>query len=73
MSSPLGEGGGVLPYISLMGMYRPIGVKMGIDFSHFKFGLESDMVFKGTTVVCERIYRFNSKRLRNKEKYATSK
>ena len=44
---------------------------MGIDFSHF--GLESDMVFKGTTVVCERIYRFNSKRLRNKEKYATSK
>ena len=26
-----------------------------------------------TTIVCERIYRFNSERLRKKEKYATSK
>ena len=30
------------------------------------------MVFKGTTGVYERIYRFNSKCVRNKEKYANS-
>ena len=42
------------------------GLKMGIDFAHF--GLESDMVFKGTTGVYERIYPFNSKWVRKKEK-----
>ena len=35
------------------------GLKTGIDFTHF--GLESGMVFEGTTGVYERIYRFNSK------------
>ena len=30
------------------------------------------MVFEGTTGVCEHIYRFNSKRVRKKEKYANS-
>ena len=33
-------------------------LKAGIDFAHF--GLESGMVFEGTTGVYERIYRFNS-------------
>ena len=43
---------GVLPYISHIG-------KTGIHFAHF--GLESGMVFEGSTGVYERIYRFNSK------------
>ena len=57
---------GVLPYISHKGMpahrvgvFRRFGLKTGIDFAHF--GLESGMVFEGTTGVYERIYRFNSK------------
>ena len=35
------------------------GLKTGIDFA--QFGLESGMVFEGTTGVYKRIYRFNSK------------
>ena len=35
------------------------GLKTGIHFAHF--GLELGMVYEGTTGVCERIYRFNSK------------
>ena len=42
-----------------VGLLRPFGLKTGIDFAHF--GLESGMVFEGTTVLYERIYRFNSK------------
>ena len=38
---------------------RSFGLKTGIDFTHF--GLESGMVFDGTTRVYERIYCFNSK------------
>ena len=38
-----------------------------------RFGLESGMVFGETTGVYERIYRFNSKWIRKKEKYANSK
>ena len=45
-------GGGILPYMSYMGMCRPIGwgfarfgLKTGIDFAHFV--LESGMVFPG--------------------------
>ena len=38
---------------------RRFGVKAVIDFVHF--GLESGVVFEGTTEVYERIYRFNSK------------
>ena len=46
-------------------------MKTGIHFDHFD--LESGMVFEGTTGVYERIYRFNSKSVRKKEKYANSK
>ena len=70
---------GILPYISYMGMCPPhqvgflhrFDLKSGIHFAHF--GLESGMVFEGTTGVCERIYRFNPKWVRKKEKYANSK
>ena len=48
------------------------GLKTGIDFAHF--GLDSGMVFEGsTTGGYEHIYRFNSKRVIEKEKYANSK
>ena len=56
----------VLPH--WVGFLHCFGVKTGIHFAHF--GLESGVVFKGTTGVYERIYRFNSKRVRKKEKYA---
>ena len=42
-----------------VGFLRLFGLKMGIDFA--PFGLESGMVFEGTTGVYGRIYRFNSK------------
>ena len=41
------------------------GLKTGIDFA--QFGLESGMVFEGTTETYERIYRFNSKWIRKME------
>ena len=47
------------------------GLKTGIDFAHF--GLESSMVFEGVTGVHAFNYRFNSKLVSNKEKYANSK
>ena len=47
---------------------RRFGLKTGIHFA--PFGLESGMVFEGTTGVHERIYRFNSVWVRKKEKYA---
>ena len=59
----------VLPH--RVGFLRRFGLKTGIHFAHF--GLESGMVFEGTTGVYERIYRFNSKWVRKKEKYANSK
>ena len=70
---PPPPGGKVLSYISYIGMCRPIGVvflrrfvlKTGIHFAHF--GLESGMVFEGTTGVYEGIYRFNSKLMSKKE------
>ena len=43
----------------LVGFFGCFGLKTGLDFAHF--GLESGMVFEGTTRVYERIYRFNSK------------
>ena len=59
---------GVLSYIKGKGMCRPKGYGFwaftGIHFA--QFGLESGMVF-GVT------YRFNSKWVRKKEKYANSK
>ena len=42
-----------------VGFLGRFGLKTGIHFAHF--GLESGMVFEGTTGVYERIYRFNSK------------
>ena len=47
------------------------GLKTRIHFDHFC--LESGMVFERTTGAYERIYRFNSKWVRKKEKYANSK
>ena len=41
------------------GFLRRFGLKRGIHFAHF--GVEPGMVFEGTTVVYECIYRFNSK------------
>ena len=60
-------GGGVLPYISHIGMcctkglgFSAVsGLKTDIHFAHF--GLESGMFFKGTTGVYVRIYCFSSK------------
>ena len=43
-----------------VGFLRRLGLKTGIHFAHF--GLESGMVFEGTTGVCERINRM---RIRN--------
>ena len=54
-----------------VGFLRRFGLKTGTHFAHF--GLESGMVFEGTTGVYERIYRFNSKWVRKKEKYAIFK
>ena len=42
-----GGGGAVPPYISHIGVPRRFGLETGIDFAHF--GLESGMVFEGTT------------------------
>ena len=49
---------------------RRFGLKTVIDFA--RFGLESGVVFEGTTEVYERIYRFDSKLVRKKEKYVNS-
>ena len=48
---------------------HPFGLTTGVDSAHFR--VESGMVFKGTTGVYERIYRFNSKLVRQEEKYAS--
>ena len=42
-----------------VGFALRFGLKTGTDFAHF--GLESDMVYEGTTVVCQCVRRFNSK------------
>ena len=42
-----------------VGFMRRSGLKTAIHFAHF--GLESSMVFEGTTGVYERIYCFHSK------------
>ena len=46
-----------------VGFLHRFGRKTGIDFPHID--LESGMVFKGTTGMYERIYRFNSKLSKN--------
>ena len=54
-----------------VGVLSRFDLKTGIHFAHF--GLESGMIFEGTTGLYERIYRFNSKSgVRTKEKYANS-
>ena len=72
---PPGGGGATLlykPYRYVppqrVGFLRRFGLQTGIRFAHF--GLESCMVFEGTTVVHEGIDRSNSKWVRKKEKYA---
>ena len=42
-----------------VGVLRRSGLKTDIHFAHF--GLESGMVFEGTTGVYEHFYRFNSR------------
>ena len=42
-----------------VGFLRLFGLKTGIAFAHV--GLESGVVFEGSTRVYELIYRFNSK------------
>ena len=54
-----------------VGFLHRFGLKTGTHFAHF--GLELGMVFEGTMRVYERIYRFNSKWVRKKEKYANLK
>ena len=65
---------GILRYVppNRVGFLRLFGQKTGIDFAHF--GLESGMVFERNYAigVYERIYRFNSKWVRKKKKYANS-
>ena len=74
---PLSPGGTPLykPYKYVprqrVGFLRLFGLKTSTHFTHF--GLESGMVFEETTWVYESIYRFNSKLVRKKEKYANSK
>ena len=61
-------GGAVLPYINHIGMCRPkgwgflhhFGLKTGVHSVYF--GLESGMVFEGTTGVFELIYRLSKER-----------
>ena len=72
-------GGGGTPLYKLYRYVPPhqeefllrFGLKTGIHFAHF--GLESGMVFEGTTGLYECLYHFNSKWIRKKEKYANSK
>jgi len=72
-------GGGGTPLYKLYGYAPPhrveflrrFGLKTGIDFAHFD--LESGMFFERTTGLYERLYRFNSKSVRKKEKYGNSK
>ena len=56
-----------------VGILRRFGLKTGMHFAHFS--LESQRIrygFRGNYGVYERIYRFNFKRVRKKEKYANS-
>ena len=62
----MGGGGGTPLYKTYryvpphqVGFLRRFGLKTGIHFDHF--GLESAMVFEGTTGLHEHFYRFNSK------------
>ena len=71
---PRGGGATLLykPYMYVpphrVGFLGRFGLKTGTHFA--QFGLESGVLFEGTTGVYERIYRSNSKWVRKKEKYA---
>ena len=52
-------------------VFAPFGLKTGIDFGYFC--LESGMVYERTTVVYQRVRRFNSKRIRKKVLNTNSK
>ena len=41
-----------------VGFLHRFGLKIGLDFAHF--GLESGMVYEGTTIVYQCVRRFNS-------------
>ena len=69
----VGPGGGVLPYISHMGMcghragfLRRFGLKIGMHFADF--GLESGWVFEGTTRVYEHFYPWFQFQMSKKER-----
>ena len=71
---------GIILYVSHIGMYRlkrydfcAVLVRKWIETLPLHFGLESGMVFEETTGVYERIYRFITKCVRKKEKYANKK
>ena len=67
-----GAGGGCYSFVYAIYVCRPKGLRrFGRSIDHF--GLESGMVFEGTTGVYEGICRFNSKWIRNEEKFANSK
>ena len=44
------------------GFFAVLGLKTGIHFVHF--GLESGMVFEGTTVAYERLFQMNTEKER---------
>ena len=73
-----GGGGGILPYISYIGMCRLIGRVFAPFWSEnestlcpFWSGIGYGFR-RNSTGVYERIYRFNCKRVRKKDKYANS-
>ena len=67
-----GAGGGCYSFVYAIYVCRPKGLRrFGRSIDHF--GLESGLVFEGTTGVYEGICRFNSKWIRNEEKFANSK
>ena len=67
-----GCGWGGYSFVYAIYVCRPKGLRrFGRSIDHF--GLESGMVFEGTTGVYEGICRFNSKWIRNEEKFANSK
>ena len=76
MDTFLGGGGGVTPLYKSYGFVQPqrvwffrlFGPKTGINFAHF--GLESGMVFKGTTGVYVSIpYEQERKRYANSKRF----
>ena len=62
LSHRTSRGGGVLHYVppQRVGVLHHFGLKTGIHFVYF--GLESGMVFEGTTGVFELIYRLSKER-----------